>query len=123
MAKFRYYNRDEDGIHRNNCVTRAISLASGMSMGETRRKLRCVAILFDCAPRICMSCYKHLIENVLYYKPLDCDGITVGEFADIHPQGTYLVRMEQHISIIIDNIVYDTFNCLDNILTNAWEVR
>ena len=123
MAKFRYYNRDEDGVHRNNCVTRAISLASGMSMGETRRKLRCVAILFDCAPRICMSCYKHLIENVLYYKPLDCDGMTVGEFADMHPQGTYLVRMEQHISIIIDNIVYDTFNCLDNILTNAWEVR
>ena len=35
MAKFRYYNRDEDGVHRNNCVTRAISLASGMSMGET----------------------------------------------------------------------------------------
>jgi hypothetical protein len=64
-----------------------------------------------------------LIENVLYYKPLDCDGMTVGEFADMHPQGTYLVRMEQHISIIIDNIVYDTFNCLDNILTNAWEVR
>ena len=37
MANFRYYNRDEDNVHRNNCVTRAISLASGMSMGETRR--------------------------------------------------------------------------------------
>jgi hypothetical protein len=123
MAKFRYYNRDEDGVHRNNCVTRAISLASGMSMGETRRKLRCVAILFDCAPRICMSCYKHLIENVLYYKPLDCDGMTVGEFADMHPQGTYLVRMEQHISIIIDNCVNDIFDCRGHLLTNAWEVR
>ena len=123
MAKFRYYNRDEDGVHRNNCVTRAISLASGISMGETRRKLRCVAILFDCAPRICMSCYKHLIENVLYYKPLNCDGMTVGEFADMHPQGIYLVRMEQHISIIIDNCVNDIFDCRDHLLTNAWEVR
>jgi hypothetical protein len=122
MAKFRYYNRDEDGVHRNNCVTRAISLASGMSMGETRKKLRCVAILFDCC-RICMSCYKHLIENVLYYKPLDCDGMTVGEFADMHPQGTYLVRIEQHISIIIDNCVNDIFDCRDHLLTNAWEVR
>lgn len=122
MAKFRYYNRDEDGVHRNNCVTRAISLASGMSMGETRKKLRCVAILFDCC-RICVSCYKHLIENVLYYKPLDCDGMTVGEFADMHPQGTYLVRMEQHISIIIDNCVNDIFDCRDHLLTSAWEVR
>ena len=123
MAKFRYYNRDEDGVHRNNCVTRAISLASGMSMGETRRKLRCVATLFDCYPRICLNCYKHLIENVLYYKPLNCDGMTVEEFADLHPHGTYLVRMNQHISIIIDNTIMDIFDCRENLLTNAWEVR
>lgn len=123
MAKFRYYNRDEDNVHRNNCVTRAISLASGMSMGETRRKLRCVATLFDCYPRICLSCYKHLIENVLYYKPLDCDGMTVGEFADMHPKGTYLVRMNQHISIIIDNTIYDIFDCREHLLTNAWEAK
>lgn len=123
MAKFRYYNRDEDGVHRNNCVTKAISLASGMSMGQTRKKLRCVATLFDCYPAICMSCYKHLIENVLYYKPLNCDGMTVEEFADLHPYGTYLVRMEQHISIIIDNCIYDIFDCRDHTLTNAWEVR
>ena len=122
MAKFRYYNRDEDGVHRNNCVTRAISLASGMPMGETRRKLRCVATLFDCE-KLCMSCYKHLIENVLYYKPLDCDGMTVGEFADMHPKGTYLVRMEQHISLIIENTIIDIFDCRDHLLTNAWEVR
>ena len=123
MANFRYYNRDEDNVHRNNCVTRAISLASGMSMGETRKKLRCVATLFDCYPRICMSCYKHLIENELYYKPLYCDGMTVEEFADLHPIGTYLVRMEQHISIIIDNTVMDIFDCRKHLLTDAWEVR
>lgn len=123
MAKFRYYNRDEDNVHRNNCVTRAISRASGMSMGETRRKLRCVATLFDCYPRICLSCYKHLIENVLYYKPLNCDGMTVEEFADMHPIGTYLVRMNQHISIIIDNTIYDIFDCREHLLTNAWEAK
>lgn len=122
MADFRYYNRDEDGVHRNNCVTRAISLASGMSMGETRRKLRCVATLFDCE-KLCMSCYKHLIENVLYYKPLNCDGMTVEEFADMHPYGVFLVRMNQHISIIIDNTIYDIFDCREHLLTNAWEVR
>lgn len=123
MANFRYYNQDEDKIHRNNCVTRAISLASGMSMGETRRKLRCVANLFDCYPRICLSCYKHLIENVLYYKPLNCDGMTAEEFADMHPIGTYLVRMNQHISIIIDNTIYDIFDCREHLLTNAWEAK
>lgn len=122
MAKFRYYNQDEDNAHRNNCVTRAISLASGMSMGQTRRKLRCVATLFDCE-KLCMSCYKHLIENVLYYKPLNCDGMTVEEFADMHPIGIYLVRMNGHISLIIDNCIYDIFDCREHLLTNAWEVK
>jgi hypothetical protein len=122
MANFRYYNVNPNGEHRNDCVTRAISLASGMSYAETRKKLRSVATLFDCE-RICMSCYKHLIENVLYCKPLDCDGMTVEEFADMHPYGTYLVRMNQHISCIIDNTIYDIFNCRDHLLTNAWEVR
>ena len=54
---------------------------------------------------------KHFIENVLYCKPLNCDGMTVGEFADMHPRGIYLVRMEQHISCIINNTIYDIFDC------------
>lgn len=122
MASFRYYNVSPDGEHKNDCVTRAISLACNMPYAETRKKLRCVATLFDCE-RICMSCYKHLIENVLYCKPLDCDGMTVEMFADMHPSGIYLVRMEQHISTIIDNTIYDIFDCRDHLLTNAWEVR
>jgi hypothetical protein len=122
MANFRYYNVSPDGEHKNDCVTRAISLASGMPYAETRKKLRSVATLFDCE-RICMSCYKHLIENVLYCKPLDCDGMTVEEFADMHPYGVYLVRMNQHISCIIDNTIYDIFDCREHLLTNAWQVK
>jgi hypothetical protein len=122
MASFRYFNINPNGEHRNDCVTRAISLASGMPYAETRKKLRSVATLFDCE-RICMSCYKHLIENVLYCKPLDCDGMTVEEFADMHPYGVYLVRMNQHISCIIDNTIYDIFDCREHLLTDAWEVK
>lgn len=122
MARFRYWNQNPDLSHKNDCVTRAISFASGIPYAEVRKKLRCVATLFDCE-RICMSCYKHLIENVLYYKPLNCDGMTVEEFADIHPVGVYLVRMEQHISVIVDNTIYDIFDCRNHILTNAWAVN
>lgn len=122
MAKYSYYNRNEDPtLHRNDCVTRAISFASGMSYSQTRRKLFHTARLLDCN-RICMNCYKFLIENVLCCMPLDCDGLTVEEFADIHPKGTYLVRMNGHISTIIDNTIYDIFDCRKHNLTNAWKV-
>ena len=122
MPKYRYYNLNPNNEHRNDCVTRAISLASGLPYEEVRKKLRCVATLFDC-DRICVSCYKHFIENVLYCKPLNCDGMSVGEFADMHPRGIYLVRMDQHISCIINNTIYDIFDCRNHLLTNAWEVK
>ena len=122
MANFRYYNLNPNEEHRNDCVTRAISLASDLPYSKVRKKLRCIATLFDC-PRICLSCYKHLIENVLYYKPLNCDGMTVEEFANLHPMGIYLARMNEHITCIIDNTIYDIFDCRNRFLTNAWEVK
>ena len=123
MAKFCYYNRNDDPtLHRNDCVTRAISLASGLPYSTIRRKLRNTARLLDCC-RICMSCYSFFIEEVLLGKRINCDNMTVEEFADLHPKGTYLVRMQGHISVIIDNCVYDTFDCRKHLLTNCWEIR
>ena len=123
MAKFRYYNRNDDKtIHRNDCVTRAISLASGLPYSEIRRKLRNTASLLDCE-RLCWSCYSFFITEVLGCRQVNCDGFTVGEFADLHPNGIYLIRMDGHLSAIVENCVYDTFDCRGHLLTNAWEIR
>jgi hypothetical protein len=48
--------------------------------------------------------------------------MTVEEFADNNPYGTYLVRMNGHISTVIDNCIYDIFDCRKAILTNAWKI-
>lgn len=39
--------------------------------------------------------------------------ITVGEFVDTHPQGTYLITMRGHITCAIDGCIYDTFDPSD----------
>jgi hypothetical protein len=124
MADFRYYNRNDDPtIHRNDCVTRAISLASGLPYAEIRRKLRNTASLLDCESSLCPTCYSFLIQEVLGGVPKDCHQMTVEEFADLHPNGVYLVRMDGHLSAIVENCVFDTFDCRGHLLTNAWEVR
>ncbi|MBQ7798053.1 MAG: hypothetical protein IJ371_02915 [Clostridia bacterium] len=51
-----------------------------------------------------------------------CDGLTVSDFADLHPNGVYLVRMNGHISTISNGICYDIFDCRDMWLTDAWLV-
>lgn len=70
-----------------------------------------------------LSCYSHLIEKVLYGVPKNCDDMTVNDFAEIHPQGTYLLRMNGHITTLIDYTVFDLFDCREYFITNAWEIR
>ena len=122
MSSFCYLNVNPNKQTRNDCVTRAISLASGIPYKTIRKKLFHTARLLDCC-KLCNTCYSHLIEKVLCGIPKNCDGMTVGEFANLHPQGTYLLRMYGHITCLIDNCIYDIFDCREHKITNAWEIR
>ena len=123
MAGFRYWNENPQGERHNDCVTRAITLASGLPYAEVRRKLFHTSRLLKCQSKLCPTCYSFLIQEVLGGIPRDCNLMTVEEFADLHPHGVYLARMDGHISVIIENCVYDTFDCRGHLLTNAWEIR
>ena len=122
MARFVYYNRNDDKIKRNDCVTRAISLASGLEYSTIRRKLRYTARLLDCC-KLCVSCYEFLIREVLGGTPVNCEGMSINEFAELHPQGTYLLRMDGHITTLIDFTLYDIFDCRQERITNAWKIK
>lgn len=121
MAKFVYLNVNPDNSKENDCVTRAISLASNIEYSTIRKKLFHTARLLDCE-KLCHTCYSFFIEQVLKGKPVNCDYMSVNDFADLHPYGVYLVRMQGHISTIIDGVVYDIWDCRKSLLTNAWQL-
>lgn len=121
MSKFVYLNINPDQQKKSDCVTRAISLASGLPYPEVRKKLFHTAKLLNCE-KLCMSCYKHLIEDVLKYHRINSDDMTVGEFADKHPIGIFLVRINGHMSTIINNICYDIWDCRNEFITDAWKI-
>ena len=122
MARYVYYNRNDDQVKRNDCVTRAISLASGLPYKTIRRKLRYTARLLDC-DKLCVSCYEWLIREVLGGTPKNCEGMTVNDFAELHPYGTYLLRMDGHICTLMDFTLYDIFDCREHFITNAWKMH
>lgn len=121
MCRFIYYNVNPIGERIEDCVCRAITLATGLPYEVIEEKLYYTGKLLDCE-KLCVCCYKHLIENVFNYRRVNCDDMTLGEFADLHPHGIYLVRMNGHISCIIDNDCFDIFDCRSKILTDAWRV-
>lgn len=122
MANYVHYIHNDDKVTRNDCVTRAISLASGLPYSTVRQKLRYTARLLDCE-KLCWSCYNFFLTQVLGYRQVNCDGMTVGEFADLHPNGIYLIRIDQHLTTVIDGDSYDTFDCRHRDCHIAWAVK
>ena len=121
MARFVYHNVNPDGQKASDCVTRAISLGSGLDYPVVRRKLYHSAKLFDC-DKLNVECYCHLLQDVLKFPRVNCEGFTVEEFADTYPYGVYLVRMDGHISTIWNGEVIDIWDCRDCEITHSWRI-
>ena len=123
MAKFRYWNENPLGKEVSDCVTRAIKLASGLPYSTIRKKLFHTKELLDCESPYCSSCYGFLVQEVLGGVPTNCDGMTIGEFADRHPKGTYLIRIEGHLLCISNNIIYDLWDNRHRYCDLAWKMH
>lgn len=118
---FRYYNNNPLSLEEADCVTRAISLASGYSYAEIQDKLYHMSRLLDCE-ELCVCCYKHLLDDIFCYPRLRTKDMTVGEIADEYPEGILLVRIEGHLTCIIDGIIRDLWDCSDYFADIIWKV-
>ena len=118
---YKYYNANEHNNFVNDCVIRAISTAEDKSWSETYDDLSRIAknngILLDDV---------NFVEPLLdyrYNRMYTYPGETVGDFAERCIIGTYLVTMPNHITTVIDGVVYDTFDCRDRELWDVWKVK
>lgn len=116
---YKFLNRNSHQRFVDDCTVRAISLAENRTWNETYDKLsnmaRSKGMMFNSV---------EFIEDYLdYFYLRECHtSKTVGEFAYENSKGTYLVTMPNHITVIIDGVVYDTFDCSDRIMRCAWKI-
>ena len=123
MAKFQFLNLEPSATKKNDCVTRAIAFASGLPYSTVRKKLFHTSRLLDCKSTYCNTCYAFLIQEVLGGVPTNCDGMTIGEFADHNPYGTYLIRIEGHLTALRDNTNFDIWDCRSKMCDLAWKMH
>lgn len=117
---YRFHNANSRGNFVNDCVVRAISVAEHKSWDETYEELSEIAkhqgILLDDVAFVEEYLDRRYDRQCHYSK-------TVEEFIEEYPEGTYLITMKGHITVVIDGVLYDTFNCLDRRMWCAWIVR
>lgn len=121
MAKYQFLNINPLGELEEDCVCRAISLALDEDYYKIQNKLQLVANLFECE-MLCVCCYKYLLDEVYGLERIEeFAGMTINEFLHYHPEGTYLIRIDNHLTCVIDGTVLDIWDCTNYEIRLIWK--
>lgn len=121
--KYKYKNLEPLGRHLKDCVCRAISNATDEKYENIERKLYLIGELYDCE-KLCVACYYNLLENYYNFERVpNVRGMTIREFADTHPNGIYIIRVNGHLTSVRNGILEDIWNCQNEVVDIVWEVK
>ena len=119
---FKYLNVNPLSLEEEDCVCRAIKLASGKSYAEIEDKLYYVSRLLDCE-ELCVCCYQFLLNEVFMYEPIDCLDMSVGELAELYKDDILIIRINGHLTCSLYGDIYDLWDCRDLPCDVAWRVN
>lgn len=123
MSNFKYYNRNPNHETINDCVTRAISTATGLKYHAVENLLVLSANKFGCDALV-KVCYQNLLEKVLCYRGRDClCGETVGEIAELYKNHKLLIRIDGHLTCSIYGFIEDLWDCSKKEVDRFWIVK
>lgn len=121
--KFKFLNLQPLGKIEEDCVCRAICFALNEPYYKIQKKLQLTAELFEC-DKLCVCCYKHLLDNVYNLPRIESfQGYTIEEFINMNPKGKYIIRVEGHLTACEDSILYDLWNCKNEIVDIVWKAK
>lgn len=120
---FLYHNVNPDKSVEEDCVTRAISLASGMPYKAVSKLLDITSMEHEC-DRLCVCCYHHLLEDTLGYRVKFVNGYkTVGEIAEEYKRNAIIVRIEGHLTACMYGVCVDIWDCTKEKVDCFWIVQ
>lgn len=113
MAEWAYFNPNPNGSLVGDCVIRAICAVTGQDWEETYTGLALQAYVFADLPNS-----NHVWRAYLKSKgyqlaviPNTCpDCYTVADFADDHPEGSFILGTGTHAVAVIRGTIYDTWD-------------
>ena len=116
---YQKYNPNPTGRNVGDCTVRAISKAMNQDWDKTYWGL-CIegSILKDMpsANAVWGACLK----RYGFHRALAPDDMTVGEFAEMNHQGTYILALSGHVVCVKDGILYDTWDSENEVVLYYW---
>lgn len=124
---FKNFNANPKGKKVADCSIRAISTAIGKSWQDVYRDMFEHSIK-ECTVFNDKKFIKKYITNVLglemQKQPRFTSGkkLTVSDFATWYNSGTYIITIANHLTVVKDGVILDTWNCENKCVGNFWRV-
>ena len=124
-----YFNPHPKGKLVNDCVKRALTLATGKSYQEISLALNRYKKITNSKSFNSRKNVKEFIEKELGYKKLSFPAVAGMPrmngyiFTKKYPKGKYILNMAKHLVTCVDGKLYDTFDSSDKCVYSAWVVK
>ena len=114
------------GKQANDCVVRAIAIATERSWGDVYADL-CRMGRLECDMPSSNAVWGLFLKEQGYRQRLLPDSCprctTIRAFCDRFPDGTYIVGTGSHAAAIIDGSLYDSWCSLDEVVSTYWKIK
>lgn len=127
-GRYVYHNENPKNLKSAaDCVVRAIAKGIGLDWGTVYQGLSPLGLKMKDMPNS-DRVYRKYLEQRGYAKEKqpkkpDNTKYTVDEFAANNPKGRYIISVANHLTVVIDGKIYDTWNCSHKAVGNYWEVK
>ena len=124
---YKFLNLHPKGKIVGDCVKRAIAGAENRDM-EVQRELNRLKKETHCD---CFNNRKNITAYMqkhgyikLSFPAVKGEPRMNGErFCQAYPRGRYILNMAGHLTCCVDGVIYDTWDCSQKCVYNAWKVR
>jgi len=123
---FKEYNAHSKGKLVGDCVVRAIATATNTDYMECRRDLNRKKREWGFTDyKETKFLYKYLenyLRLIIKIGP-EKKRVKGHQFTEIYPKGTYILKMRKHITVCIDGVILDTWDCAHLSVYTAWRIE
>lgn len=113
MAEYVFYNPNPDGLRVGDCVVRAICAVTGQDWDTTYTGVALQGYILKDMPsgNNVWGAYLRSKGFKRAVIPDTCpDCYTVNDFANEHPNGTFVLCTGTHTVSVVDGVIYDSWN-------------
>ena len=123
MSRWKYFNNNPAGRRVGDCSVRALSVALGIDW-ETAYALAALNGYLMNDVISADSVWGSVLRQNGFYRhaiPNSCpECFTIGDFAEEHPHGVYVVGTGTHVVTVKDGVIWDSWDSSEEIPQYYW---